>query len=55
MTKGVQEFKLVGGGHLSAILAIVGQTKLTFKLEPESDGNNPYTKIGRNQNKNDQE
>ena len=40
-------------GHLSAILAIVGPTKLIFKLEPEFDGSNPYMKIGRNQNKND--
>ena len=44
---------MVGGGHLSAILAIVGRTKLIFKFEPECDGSNPYMIIGRNQNKND--
>ena len=40
-------------GQLSAIFAIIGQTKLIFKLEPESDGSNTYMKIGRNKNKND--
>ena len=40
-------------GHLSAILTIVGWTKLIFKIEPECDGSNPYMKFGRNQNKND--
>ena len=31
---------------LSAILAIVGRTKLIFKLEPEFDTSNPYMKKG---------
>ena len=38
---------------MSAILAIVGRTKLIFELEQECDGSNPCMKIGRNQNKND--
>ena len=55
MTKveGVHECKLVGVGHLSAILAIIGWTKLIFELDPGFDGSNPYIKIERNQNKND--
>ena len=47
------ECELVGSGHFLAILAIVGPTKLIFKLERECDGSNPYMKIGRNPKKND--
>ena len=38
---------------MSAILAIIGRTKLIFKLEPEFDASNPYMKIRITQNKND--
>ena len=37
---------------MSTILAIIGRTKLIFKLEPECDGSNSYMKIEGNQNKN---
>ena len=47
-TTTAERFKLIGGGHFSAILVIVCLTKLIFKLAPGFDGSNPYMKNGRN-------
>ena len=47
-TTTAERFKLIGGGHFSAILVIVCLTKLIFKLKPGFDGSNPYMKIGSN-------
>ena len=53
MTTTADERKLIGAAIFSAILAIVGRTKLIFKFEPDFNTSNPYMKIGRTQNKND--